>query len=132
MTVTLDMDPAADTEPIRGVDLDRYARLSAEMLRTGLTRPEAIEEFVEENGITPEDWQAIQAGWIERLSRSEDLRLRYHDAATAYLPPNASPQTASPQTDSSQADSSQAGSPSAGSPSTESPSTESPSTEGGG
>ena len=100
MTVTLDMDPAADTEPIRGVDLDRYARLSAEMLRTGLTRPEAIEEFVECNGITPEDWQVIQAGWIERLGRSEDLRLRYHDAATAYLPPTAGPETDSPSTDS--------------------------------
>ena len=86
MTVTIDMDPAADAEPIRGVDLDRYARLSAEMLQAGLTRPEAIEEFVEANGITPDDWQAIQAGWVERLSRSEELRLRYHDAATAYLP----------------------------------------------
>lgn len=85
MTVTIDMGPAADAEPIRGVDLDRYARLSAEMLQAGLTRPEAIEEFVEAKGITAEDWQAIQAGWIERLGTSEALRLRYHDAATAHL-----------------------------------------------
>jgi len=80
VTMALDMDPAADSEPIRGVDLDRYARLSAEMLRSGLTEPDAIDRFAVEHGLEPGEWELIQADWVERLSRSEELRLRYRDA----------------------------------------------------
>lgn len=86
MTVILDMDPAADSEPIRGVDLERYAQLCAGMLRSGVTRPEAIERFAVDHGIAPGDWQMIQDGWIERLNASEDLRVRYRDAATPEPP----------------------------------------------
>lgn len=86
MTVILDMDAAADSEPIRGVDLERYAQLCAEMLRSGLTRPDAIEQFAVEHGIAPGDWPLVQAGWIERLHASEDLRVRYRDAS-AQEPP---------------------------------------------
>ena len=97
--VTLDVDSAADAEPIRGVDLDRYARLSGEMLRRGLTSQAAIESFVAAEGITSEGWQAVQAGWIERLGRSEALRLRYHDTATAHLPPADGPSADGPSID---------------------------------
>ncbi len=88
VTVTLAMDPAAASEPIRGVDLERYAQLSAHMLRSGLTRADAIEAFVEANGVPHGDWEVVQAGWIERLSSSEELRVRYHDAATAHGAPS--------------------------------------------
>lgn len=81
MTVLLDMDPAADLEPIRGVDLRTYARLSAQMLRLGVTQPDAIERFAEENGVGAGEWEFIQAGWIERLRRSEELRVRYRAEA---------------------------------------------------
>ncbi len=91
MTVTIEMDPAADLEPIRGVDLERYAWLSAEMLRAGLTRPDEIGEFALTHGIAADDWEVVQAGWIERLGASEELRVRYHDAATAPHPPTESP-----------------------------------------
>lgn len=87
VTVTIDMDPDADLEPIRGVDLGSYARLSAEMLRSGLTRPDAIERFAVEHGIAPGDWDLVQAGWIARLSVSEDLRDLYRDATATQAPP---------------------------------------------
>ena len=86
MTVTIEMDADADLEPIRGVDLERYARLSAEMLRAGVTRPDAIERFAVEHGIAPGEWDLVQSGWIARLSASEDLRVLYRDATATQEP----------------------------------------------
>jgi hypothetical protein len=63
--------------PIHGVDMERYARLSAELLRAGITGLGAIEEYTADKGVRAGTWAEVQRGWIERMRESADLRRRY-------------------------------------------------------
>lgn len=63
--------------PIHGVDMERYARLSAELLTNGVTGLGAIEEYTADKGVRPGTWAEVQRGWIERMRDNADLRVLY-------------------------------------------------------
>jgi hypothetical protein len=68
-------DPAF--EPIEGVSLDQYARITAAMARQGLGPPEQAEAWLEGQGVRPGTWATVQSGWMHRMARHEGVRTRY-------------------------------------------------------
>lgn len=67
--------------PIRGISLERYAELSAEITDVAQD-PEACARKVEALGVARADWEVAHKGWIERM---QDMSLM-GSVATAYMP----------------------------------------------
>ena len=63
--------------PIDGITLDRYAELTAVLSRRGVMAPDEVRAWLRSEGVEPETWGNVQAGWIERMSTSEAVRTRY-------------------------------------------------------
>lgn len=63
--------------PIHGIDMEQYARLSAELLSAGVTGIGAIERYTADKGVRPGTWEDVQRGWIERMRDNAALRRRY-------------------------------------------------------
>jgi hypothetical protein len=70
------MDPYA---PINGISLERYADLGAEL--DGITDPAEQVAKVATLGVSKEDWEAAQAGWLARM---QDMSLM-GQVATRYM-----------------------------------------------
>ena len=76
------MSPTLTTDdplllPIHGVDMQQYARLSAELLTAGVTGLGAIEAYTADKGVQPGTWAEVQRGWIERMRDNAKLRQLY-------------------------------------------------------
>ncbi len=62
--------------PVAGMSLETYARLSALLLKRGLSGP-AAEEFLAGAGVSAATWAAARREWIARMAAHEDVRERY-------------------------------------------------------
>lgn len=63
--------------PIEGVSLDQYAKISAGLVRDGVTGIEAVEAYAESHGVPAGKWQAVQTGWVARMGQHMEVRTRY-------------------------------------------------------
>ena len=69
--------------PIEGVDLDTYARITAEILK-GDVRPAGIQRFVAAYfGVPAGRWPSISARWVQRLVDHPELRAQYSQISRA-------------------------------------------------
>lgn len=68
-------DPAF--APIHGVTLDRYAELSAALMRQSLQGPEAVDAWMSTQGVPAGRWAEVNAGWNTRMAGNAQLRNRY-------------------------------------------------------
>jgi hypothetical protein len=69
------VDPAA-LEPIEGISLEEYARLSKTIGTRGLDQA-GIADYVQTQGHTPDAWQAAYDGWNERFKGNTALAVQY-------------------------------------------------------
>lgn len=63
--------------PIEGVDLDKYAQISAALARQNLAGVEQVEAWVETQGVQPGTWGKVQQGWAQRMAGNMQVRNRY-------------------------------------------------------
>ncbi len=63
--------------PIEGITLEKYAWLTAQMVRLNLPGIEAVSAWVESQGVAPGTWTSVQTGWTNRMGQSMDVRTRY-------------------------------------------------------
>lgn len=63
--------------PIEGIDLDKYAEISAALARQNLTGVEQVEAWVESQGVKPGTWTTVQQGWVQRMAGNMQVRTRY-------------------------------------------------------
>jgi len=68
-------DPIYD--PIDGISLERYAWLTAQLVKLNLPGIDAVTAWVESQGVRPGTWATVQTGWTSRMSQSMDVRTRY-------------------------------------------------------
>lgn len=68
-------DPAF--APIHGVTLDEYARISAQLVRSGASGIPAVQAFAEGQGVPAGRWAEVQQGWVQRMAQSMEVRTRY-------------------------------------------------------
>lgn len=68
-------DPAF--EPIEGVSLDQYAKITAALAKQNLAGIEQVEAWVETQGVPAGAWQTVQNGWVQRMSANAQVRNRY-------------------------------------------------------
>ncbi|MEL7209694.1 MAG: hypothetical protein AAGK32_15910 [Actinomycetota bacterium] len=68
-------DPAF--EPIEGISLDEYARITAALAKQNLAGIEQVNAWVETQGVQPGTWQTVQNGWVQRMSGNAQVRNRY-------------------------------------------------------
>ena len=64
-------------EPIAGVTLDQYARITAAMARQSLGTPDQAQAWLAAQGVEPGTWGEVQSGWVDRMATSEAVRTRY-------------------------------------------------------
>jgi hypothetical protein len=65
-------------DPIAGVDLEMYARITAVLLRRDVKRAD-VGAAVYALGIDAEAWQAACVGWSARIASDEAVRSAYAD-----------------------------------------------------
>lgn len=63
--------------PIEGIDLDKYAEISAALARQNLAGVEQVEAWVETQGVKPGTWTTVQQGWVQRMAGNMQVRTRY-------------------------------------------------------
>jgi hypothetical protein len=76
-------DPAL--APIEGITVDKYAEISAGLLKKGIMGVENVNAFAETMGVKPGTWQAVQNGWVTRMGQSMAVRNRYGILYNEYL-----------------------------------------------
>lgn len=67
-------------EGIRGVSLERYVQLGVLL---GRTAPAQIIAALAQHGLTRDDWDTVDRGYRERMSKDAELRRRFDDALAA-------------------------------------------------
>ena len=76
-------DPAF--APIEGITVDKYAEISAALLKRGITGVENVNTFTESMGVKPGTWATVQTGWVGRMGTSMAVRTRYGNLYNEYL-----------------------------------------------
>jgi hypothetical protein len=76
-------DPAF--APIEGITVDKYAEISAGMMKKGVVGVEAVNAYAESMGVKPGTWQAVQTGWVARMGQNMAVRTRYGNLYAEYL-----------------------------------------------
>jgi len=64
-------------QPIEGITLDKYAEISAGLMKNGVMGLENVAKFVEGLGVPAGAWQTVQNGWVARMGQNEPVRTRY-------------------------------------------------------
>jgi len=75
-------DPAF--APIEGITLDRYAEITAGMLKKGITGVENVNIYAESMGVKRGAWATVQNGWVSRMGTSMAVRTRYGNLYNEY------------------------------------------------
>ena len=70
--------------PIEGVTLERYAWLTAQLVKLNLPGADAVTAWVETQGVAAGTWPTVQSGWTSRMGQSMDVRTRYGMLDTQY------------------------------------------------
>lgn len=63
--------------PIHGITCDRYAQLTAQMVRQDLGGLEGSQAWLEGQGVVPGTWAEVSSGWAQRMQTYEPVRTRY-------------------------------------------------------
>jgi len=71
--------------PIEGVTLDKYAEISAGLLKKGIAGPDNVNAFVESMGVKPGTWGVVQSGWAGRMASNMAVRTRWGTIYDAFL-----------------------------------------------
>lgn len=71
--------------PIHGIDVDKYAEISAGLAKHSVMGPENVGEFAEQNGVPGGKWQEVQLGWTQRMQQHEPVRVRYGNLYSKFL-----------------------------------------------
>jgi hypothetical protein len=65
-------------EPIAGVDLEAYARITALLLRRGISGAD-VDAVVGALGMNADDWHAASQGWSARIASDDRARAAYSE-----------------------------------------------------
>ncbi|HUF85192.1 MAG TPA: hypothetical protein VMQ81_11435 [Acidimicrobiia bacterium] len=68
-------DPAF--EPIEGVDLDTYAKVTGLLGKNMIMGPENVENYAAEHGVPKGTWQKVMLGWTERIQKFPQVSQRF-------------------------------------------------------
>jgi len=71
--------------PIEGITLDKYAELSAGLMKNGVMGLENVASFVESQGVPSGAWQTVQNGWVAKMGQFEPVRVRYGNLYNEFL-----------------------------------------------
>lgn len=63
--------------PIHGITIDRYAQLTAQMVRQNLVGIDAVTAWLEGQGVPEGTWPEVNKGWADRMAAHEPVRTRY-------------------------------------------------------
>ena len=79
----------ADTDdpafaPIQGITVDKYAEITAGLVKNGVTGIEAVNAYAESMGVPAGAWQEVQNGWVARMGQSMAVRTRYGNLYAEY------------------------------------------------
>jgi hypothetical protein len=75
-------DPAF--APIQGITVDKYAEISAGLVKNGVMGIEAVNAYAESMGVPAGAWQEVQNGWVARMGQSMAVRTRYGNLYSEY------------------------------------------------
>jgi hypothetical protein len=75
-------DPAF--APIQGITVDKYAEITAGLVKNGVQGIEAVNAYAESMGVPAGTWQEVQNGWVARMGQSEAVRTRYGNLYAEY------------------------------------------------
>lgn len=64
-------------EPIEGVDLDTFTRVSHGLTSRGVTEEGPVLAYVEEQGLDPAKWEAVANGWNDRIINDLSVKQRF-------------------------------------------------------
>jgi hypothetical protein len=70
--------------PIEGVTVDKYAEITALMLKKGIMGVEQVNAFAESMGVPSGKWQVVQNGWVQRMGQHMAVRTRYGNLYNEY------------------------------------------------
>ena len=76
-------DPA--WAPIEGITVDKYAEITAGLLKKTVMGPEAVNAFAESMGVKAGTWQVVQNGWVARMGQNMAVRTRYGNLYNEYM-----------------------------------------------
>jgi len=75
-------DPAM--APIQGITVDKYAEITAGLVKNGVQGLEAVNAYAESMGVPAGAWQEVQNGWVARMGESMAVRTRYGNLYAEY------------------------------------------------
>lgn len=64
-------------EPIEGVDLDTFTRVSHGLTSRGVTEEGPVLAYVEEQGLDPATWERVANGWNDRIINDNTVKQRF-------------------------------------------------------
>lgn len=73
-----------DFAPIQGISVDKYAEITAGLVKNGVQGVDEVVAYAESMGVPSGTWQEVQNGWVARMGQSEPVRLRYGNLYAEY------------------------------------------------
>ena len=71
------MSEGGQFEPIAGVDLETFTRVSHGLTSRGVTEEGPVLAHVAEQGLDPDRWKTVADGWNERIVNDLAVRQRF-------------------------------------------------------
>jgi len=71
--------------PIEGVTVDKYAEISAGLMKNTIMGLENVNKYVEALGVPTGAWQAVQNGWVARMGGHVPVRTRFGNLYNEFL-----------------------------------------------
>jgi hypothetical protein len=71
--------------PIEGVTLDKYAEISAGLMKNTVMGIENVNKYAEALGVPEGAWQAVQNGWTARMGANMPVRTRFGNLYNEFL-----------------------------------------------
>jgi hypothetical protein len=71
--------------PIESVTLDKYAEISAGLMKNTIMGLENVNKYAEEKGVPAGAWQAVQNGWVARMGANMPVRTRFGNLYNEFL-----------------------------------------------
>ena len=71
--------------PIEGINVDKYAEITAGLMKNGVMGIENVNKYAEERGVPSGAWQAVQNGWVARMGQHMAVRTRYGNLYNEFL-----------------------------------------------